>query len=114
MSIYIKMQYPEETLLNAKMQFVQHNLVEVGQYVPNMRIVALGSVIAHQVLLALFVNALFVQQIHVNMVEPAWEVKQGLDFYVYVPLEEEELFVKTVINNFYKSVCVVLVLDKSL
>ena len=97
MYIYIKMRYQGETWLNASLQYVQRNLVGAVQYVPSTRIVARGSVIAHLGLPELFVNALFVQQIHANMVEPVWGVKPDLDSYAYALLEEEVLFVKMVI-----------------
>jgi hypothetical protein len=55
----------------------------VELFVLNMKIAGLGFVTVHLDLRGLFVNDLSVQQIHVNMEEPVWEVKLDLDSYVF-------------------------------
>jgi len=94
--IYIKMLYLDEMWLNANRQYAQLNLAEVEPFVLNTKIADHGFVTVLRDLQGLFVNDLSVQQIHVNMVEPVWEVKLDLDFCVFARLEEEEHFVKMV------------------
>ena len=96
MYIYIKMRYQDEMWLNVNRRYAQLSLAEVGRCVLNMKIADLGFVTVHLDLQVLFANDLSVQQIHVNMEEPVWEVKLDLDSYVFARWEEEEHFVKMV------------------
>ena len=67
MYIFIKMQYQEETWLNANQQYAQHSRVEAAHFALSTRIVAPGSVIVHPDLPELYASALYAQLTRASM-----------------------------------------------